>query len=114
MKNPYSIIKSELITEKSTMLAGLEGSESNSCTKRCKTPKRVFIVDKRANKIEVTEAIEELHRKENIKVLKVNTINMKPKRKQMRGRKGRIGHTAAFKKAIVTFSENDSEVLRNL
>ena len=114
MKNPYSIIKNEHITEKSTVLAELETSQSNKYTAKCQKPKRVFIVDKNANKIEIAEAIEEMYSKENLTVTKVNTVNIKPKRKQMRGRRGRIGYTAAKRKAIVTFSEGDGEILRNL
>jgi large subunit ribosomal protein L23 len=114
MKDPYTIIESEHITEKSTVLAGLEGSESNKCTKRCNSPKRVFIVKTTANKLEIAQAIEAIHTELNLRVVKVNTINIKPKPKQLKGRRGRAGFTPARKKAVVTFAPADAEALRNL
>ena len=57
--------------------------------------KYVFIVDKRANKIQVADAVEEILK---VKVEKVNTITVKGKVK----RRGRIvGKRKDYKKAIV-------------
>ena len=57
--------------------------------------KFVFVVDKRANKIQIADAVEEIFK---VNVVAVNTINVKGKTKR-RGRT--VGKTAAYKKAIV-------------
>ena len=79
------IIKRPIITEKSMLLV----EDQNKYT---------FSVDKRANKIQVKVAVEELF---NVKVVKVNIINSLPKKK-------RVGQHAGFKpavtKAIVTLA----------
>lgn len=60
-----------------------------------------FVVDKRANKIEIKRAVED---KFEVKVEKVTTMNMKGKLKRM----GRFeGKRAGWKKAIVTLAENN-------
>jgi len=87
------------------MLSELKTAESNRSLKRCKSPKYVFIVDTRSNKHEIKDAIEEIYKDQNIKVVAVNTINVKPKLKRVRGR---MGSTTQFKKAIVTLEEGDS------
>ena len=62
----------------------------------------VFIVDKRANKIQIKEAVEKLF---NVKVEKVNIMNVKPKAKRM----GRYeGKTNKRRKAIVKLAEGNS------
>jgi large subunit ribosomal protein L23 len=104
-KNPYQIIKHQHITEKAKVLQELKTSESNPSVSRCKLPKYVFVVDHRANKQDIAEALEEIYKDLKIKVVSVNTINVKSKAKRMRGRPGR---TNAFKKAIVTLEEGDS------
>ena len=62
----YEIIISPIITEKSTKLIE-EG-------------KYTFKVDKRANKIEIKNAIEEIFK---VDVVAVNTINVLPQKKRM-------------------------------
>lgn len=57
--------------------------------------KFVFVVDRRANKIQIAEAVKEIFK---VNVIAVNTLNVKPKTKR-RGRT--VGKTAAYKKAIV-------------
>jgi len=104
-KNPYNIIKCRYVTEKATVLANLANAESNACLKRCKTPKVTFVVDKKASKQEIAWAIEKIYAKKGIKVVKVNTINVHPKWKRMRGH---IGQTEAFKKAIITLAAGNS------
>ena len=104
-KSPYKIIKHRHVTEKANVLANLAGSESNKCLKKCVKPKAVFIVDINAGKKEIAKAIEKIYAKKNIKVTKVNTVTVKPKKKRVRGF---LGKTTAFKKAVVTFSEGDS------
>jgi len=103
-KNPYSIIKSLYITEKAQVLGNLHKSESNACTKKCNTPKCVFLVDRKANKLEIAEAVESIYSESKVKVIAVNTINYKQKKKMVRGR---VGFKAAYKKAIVTLQAGD-------
>ncbi|MDC0559084.1 50S ribosomal protein L23 [Candidatus Izimaplasma bacterium] len=82
------IIKRPIITEKSMLLVENQN-------------KYTFSVDKRANKIQIKLAIEELF---NVKVVKVNKINTAPKKK-------RVGQYTGFKplvtKAIVMLAEGD-------
>lgn len=104
-KNPYHIIKNQHITEKAIMLGGLKSATSNKSVARCESPKYVFIVDKAANKHEIARAIEEIYRDKKVKVVAVNTINVKPKARRVRGRSGT---TKSFKKAVVTFEKGDN------
>ncbi|MDX9745333.1 MAG: 50S ribosomal protein L23 [Syntrophales bacterium] len=78
----YRIIKRPLITEKSTL-------------ERDELDKYTFEVDRRANKIEIGQAVEKLFK---VKVLNVRVMNMRGKRKRV-GRN--IGRTQDWKKAIV-------------
>ncbi len=103
-KSPYDIIKSRHVTEKSKVLEQLQFSASNACVKKCQTPKYVFIVDRRANKQEIREAVEAIYSQKNVKVRSVNTILVKPKAKRMRGKEG---VKPAFKKAIITLEPGD-------
>lgn len=93
MKDPYSIVKRPLVTEKS-MSIGTIG-------------KYVFEVDMRANKIEIALAIEEIFKDKKIQVEKVNTLHVKGKKKTQsvkstRGSKRTEGNTGDWKKAYVT------------
>lgn len=80
------IIKRPIITEKSMLLVENEN-------------KYTFSVDKRANKVQIANAVEELF---DVKVVKVNTMNVTPKKK-------RVGQHQGYKpqmtKAIVTLAE---------
>ena len=60
-----------------------------------------FEVEKTANKIEIAQAIEAIFK---VKVVKVNTLNVKAKPKRMRYR---VGYTRTWKKAMVTLAEGD-------
>jgi large subunit ribosomal protein L23 len=92
MANPtprhYDTILSPIITEKATLL-----SEHN---------KVVFKVADDASKDEIAAAIEALF---NVKVTKVNTLNVKGKTKRFRGR---LGRRSDVKKAIVTLADGQS------
>lgn len=105
MRNPYDIIERRHITEKSSVLEGLQNSTSNKSVAKCKSPKYVFIVKLDANKQEIAAAIETIYKEQDVKVMKVNTITTKGKAKK-RG-KGRLGSTITFKKAIITLKEGD-------
>jgi large subunit ribosomal protein L23 len=104
-KNPYDIIKHQHVTEKSMVLENLKNADSNPSVRRCKSPKYVFVVDKKANKQQIAEAVEEIYSDKNVKVMAVNTINVKSKARRVRGRPG---VKPGYKKAIVTLDENDS------
>lgn len=104
-RDPYQIVKHQHVTEKALMLEGLKNATSNASLRRCQSPKYVFVVDNLANKAEIAWAVEEIYREKNIKVVAVNTINVKPKQRRVRGR---LGMTKSFKKAIVTLEEGDA------
>ena len=84
MKDPREVIIRPIISEHS-----YEGMENNVYT---------FEVAKSANKIEIAQAIEAIF---DVKVVKVNTINVKPKPKRVRYQ------TRTWKKAMVTVAEGD-------
>jgi large subunit ribosomal protein L23 len=64
--------------------------------------KYVFVVDKRANKIQIADAVKEVF---NVTVENVNTVNVKPKTKRM-GRS--VGKTTSYKKAIVKLKAGET------
>ena len=64
--------------------------------------KYVFVVDKRANKIQIADAVKEIL---NVKVEKVNTMNVRAKTKRV-GRS--VGKTASYKKAIVKLAAGET------
>lgn len=101
---PYQIIKNRRVTEKTRVLESLHERESNPSVRKCQNPKYVFVVDKNANKYQIKDAIEELYKEKKIKVLSVNTILNKPKKKRV---KGRLGKTSYCKKAVVTLAAGD-------
>ncbi|MFB3779691.1 MAG: 50S ribosomal protein L23 [Bryobacteraceae bacterium] len=81
-KDPYSIVKRPLITEKGMGIAPFG--------------KYAFEVDIKANKIEIARAVETIF---SVSVTKVNTLRVKGKTKRM----GRFeGKTGDWKKAYVT------------
>ncbi|MBS0615067.1 MAG: 50S ribosomal protein L23 [Verrucomicrobia bacterium] len=102
-KTPYDVIKRRYVTEKARVLEGLASNKSNPSVRKCDTPKYVFIVDKRATKRDIAEAIEEIYA--NVNVIAVNTITTKPKERRVRGR---LGMRSGLKKAIVTLKAGDT------
>ena len=64
--------------------------------------KYVFAVDKRANKIQVAQAVAEIF---NVKVVSVNTMNVMGKKKRV-GRS--IGRRPIYKKAIVKLAPGET------
>ena len=83
-----SIIKSPIMTEKSTNL-----NQFN---------KYSFFVSKDSNSLEIKQAIENIFK---VKVMKVNTLISRGKLKSF---KGSIGYKKDHKKAIVTLSEGNT------
>ena len=70
--------------------------------------KYTFEVAKDANKYQIKDAVEELF---NVKVVRVNTMNVKPKTKRVRYVAGK---TRTWKKAVVTLAEGQTiEVFGN-
>ncbi|MBY4798167.1 50S ribosomal protein L23 [Collinsella sp. AGMB00827] len=61
-----------------------------------------FEVAKDANKFQIKDAVEEIF---NVKVVRVNTLRVKPKIKRVRYVAGK---TRSWKKAIVTLREGDT------
>ena len=88
MRDPHQIILKPLITEKST----LQKESQNQIA---------FEVDKRANKVEIRQAVEQAFK---VKVLKVRTTNFDGKRKRV-GRS--FGWRSDWKKAIVTLAPGE-------
>jgi large subunit ribosomal protein L23 len=88
MEELYSIIKRPLITEKST-----RQKESHN--------QYLFEVDRRANKIEIKKAVEQLFR---VKVNRVNVSRVRGKVKRL-GRN--VGKRADWKKAIVSLEKGE-------
>jgi large subunit ribosomal protein L23 len=88
MSEVHDIIISPLVTEKSTIQR--EGQNQYS-----------FKVDKRANKIEIKDAVQRLFK---VKVREVRTVTVRGKVKRL-GR--RFGKRPDWKKAIVTVKEGD-------
>ncbi len=65
-----------------------------------------FVVDRKANKLQIKKAIEELY---DVTVASINTMRYGGKRKMRYTRAGMItGKTNSFKKAIITLIEGDS------
>ncbi|WP_213318760.1 50S ribosomal protein L23 [Chlamydiifrater volucris] len=104
MSSPYDVIKGYYITEKAKVLESLslgDGSGRKSGSYSA-DPKFVFLVAQDATKPSIAKALEQIYAEKNARVLKVNTICVKPKAKRVfRSRKK--GKSAGFKKAIVTF-----------
>ncbi len=65
--------------------------------------KYTFKVNKKATKVEIAKAVEKLF---NVKVLRVNTINVNGKNKRVGYH---VGKTSDWKKAIVTIDTNPEE-----
>jgi large subunit ribosomal protein L23 len=65
-----------------------------------------FVVDKRANKLEIKKAVEEFY---NVKVADVNTAVLPGKNKTRYTKAGYIsGRKPSFKKAMVTLAEGEN------
>ena len=101
---PFDIIKSRRLTEKSRVLENLQHAKSNPSVSRCNSPKAVFNVHQKANKSQIAWAVEQIYSDKKVKVVRVNTISIGPKKRRVRGF---LGKTAGLKKAVVTFRPGD-------
>ena len=86
----HDIIKRPVVTEQSMM--------------QMQEKKYTFEVDKRANKIQIRKAVEEIF---GVNVKSVNTVNVIGKFKRMGRNEGK---RADWKKAIVTLTENSKTI----
>lgn len=65
-----------------------------------------FVVDKKANKVEIKKAVESAY---GVSVVSVNTMNVRPDRSVKYTKSGLIsGKTNAYKKAIVQVQEGET------
>ena len=91
--NSFEVIKTARLTEKGTR----QGEKYNQYT---------VVADRRANKHQIRQAVEELFK---VKVTRVNTLNVHGKAR--RQRTYQAGKAPDWKKAIVTLKEGDKIVL---
>jgi large subunit ribosomal protein L23 len=91
--NPFEIIKTVRVTEKGTR----QSDDYNQYT---------VVADRRANKIQIRQAVQELFK---VKVIRVNTLNVRGKAR--RQRMPSAGKAPDWKKAIVTLKEGDKITL---
>ncbi|HZP83604.1 MAG TPA: 50S ribosomal protein L23 [Chthonomonadaceae bacterium] len=88
MKDPHLIIVRPLLTEKSTDQASMN--------------KYHFRVATDANKIEIAEAVQQIYARDGVRVLAVNTMMVKGKKRRAMVRGSKPGYSPNWKKAIVT------------
>lgn len=91
MTKAYDIIIRPVITERAMAAAA--------------DKKYVFEVDKRAGKVEIKKAVEEIF---DVKVAKVNTLTMQGKKKRQGA--GRPGMTKTWKKAYVQLTDDSKTI----
>lgn len=94
MKSPFDIVYSVLITEKGTLLSD-------------KYNKYLFKVNPKSNKHEIKKAVMEIY--PEVEVSSVNVMNVLGKKKRMRS--SRLGKKPDWKKAIVTLSKGEIELI---
>ena len=94
--NPFQILIRPVLTEKSSLLMASQ--------------KYVFEVAIDANKFQIKQAIQDYY---GVEVKEVNTIVVKPREKNFRTKRmSRPGHTARFKKAIVTLKSGAIDFMK--
>ncbi len=90
---PFDIIKTARLTEKGTV----QSAERNQYT---------VVADRRANKTQIRQAVQELFK---VKVIAVHTMNVRGKLR--RQRTAHAGKASDWKKALVTLKAGDKIVL---
>ena len=96
--NSFEIVKTARLTEKGTR----QSEKPNKLGER----KYTVVADRRANKSQIRQAVQELFK---VKVVKVNTMNVDGKLR--RQRTASAGRASDWKKAIVTLKAGDKIVL---
>jgi large subunit ribosomal protein L23 len=91
--NSFDIVKTVRLTEKGTR----QGEKLNQYT---------VVADRRANKLQIRQAVQELFK---VKVIKVNTLNVRGKAR--RKRTIQAGKAPDWKKAIVTLKDGDKIIV---
>ena len=95
MRDAYDVIKQPIVTEKSMIQTETENVYA-------------FVVDQKANKIDIARAVEQIW---DVKVEAVRTMRYAGKaRRSLMGRMSRsrhVGRRPSFKKALVTLAEGD-------
>jgi len=91
--NTFEIVKTVRLTEKGTR----QGEKFNQYT---------VVADRRANKMQIRQAVQELFK---VKVVAVNTLNVHGKHRRQRTKQA--GQSPDWKKAIVTLKQGDKIVL---
>jgi len=125
-KPVHQIIISPILTEKSVqhqkikrytrkdakavLGAGASNSSISALTDQT-VRKYTFKVARDANKIEITQAFENIFAKEKVKVARVHTVHMRGKERRQLGRRsrtggGKMGKSPDWKKAIVTLAQD--------
>jgi large subunit ribosomal protein L23 len=89
----FDVIKTVRLTEKGTA----QGEKFNQYT---------VVADRRANKVQIRQAVQELFQ---VKVLRVNTLNVRGK--DRRQRTAQAGKDPNWKKAVVTLKQGDKIIL---
>jgi large subunit ribosomal protein L23 len=95
-RSPVEVIYGPLVTERSYSLY--------------QQGRYTFRVANSATKPEIARALEEQYEAQGVKVAAVNTINMRGKVRRT-GRRGVVGRTSDWKKAVVTLKEGRLEGL---
>ncbi|MDR3294045.1 MAG: 50S ribosomal protein L23 [Clostridiales bacterium] len=93
MTHAHDIIIRPVLTEKS--YSGIEGKVYT------------FVVSKKANKLDIKNAIETIYKNLGIKVERVNTVNVRGKIKRMGKNSGR---TPSYKKAIIKLTADSKTI----
>jgi large subunit ribosomal protein L23 len=88
--NSFEIVKTVRLTEKGTR----QGEKYNQYT---------VVADPHATKTQIRQAVQELFK---VKVLKVNTLNVRGKFRRQRTKQA--GQSSNWKKAIITLKEGDA------
>ncbi|MCP5516771.1 MAG: 50S ribosomal protein L23 [Verrucomicrobiales bacterium] len=91
--SPFQIIKSARLTEKGSIQSDLFN-------------RYTVVADRRASKIQIRQAVEELFK---VRVTEVRTMNVRGKKRRQRTHQA--GKSPDWKKAIVTLKEGDQIVL---
>ncbi len=90
MTNPHDIIIRPIITENSMI--------------EMENKKYTFVVNRKANKVEIKKAVEKIF---DVEVEKINTINMSGKMRRMGATRGK---RADWKKAVVKLTPESNEI----
>jgi large subunit ribosomal protein L23 len=110
--NSFQIIKTVRLTEKGTRQAShpvrykVKGKDGKEEIKTREMNQYTVVADPRANKTQIRQAVQDLFK---VKVLKVNTLNVRGKFR--RQRTAQAGQAPSWKKAIVTLKDGDKITL---